>query len=196
MIQSDVILNTGNLGSPLFNAKGEMVGVHAVFGTGQYGRLQNITFFMPLDLVKRVYNELMETREPAFRPFLGIEPWSSLIFEGGTVVALPGARAVALRELTDDLRMYMDLPDQYWDVGVLIYNVWEGSPAYDAGLRYQDFIIKLDGELLKTIGQLEEAVYYAKKDQKMVFTVIRRHRIQEFEVVVGNHPKETLGTYI
>lgn len=187
MIQSDVVVNVGNQGSPLFNEKGEVIGVHAVFGGGGGASpsLQNITFFMPADLVQRVAKELKETGEPAFRPFLGIEPYSGL-----------RSRRVGITELTEEIRMYMDLPDAYWDVGVLIADVWEGTPAYDAGLRRQDFIIKLDGKLLKTIGQLEEAVYHAKEGQKMVFTVIRRHRIQDFEVVVGDHPDETLSFFI
>ena len=186
MIQSDVVVNVGNQGSPLFDKRGEVIGVQAIFGGGrETPSLQNITFFMPSDLLQRVANEMMETGEPAFRPFLGIQPYSGR----------PGY-FVRITELTDELRMYMDLPDAYWDVGVLIWDVWEGSSAYDAGLRYQDFIIKLDGKLLKTIGELEEAVYQAKKGQKMVFTVIRRHRIQEFEVTVGDHPDETLSYFI
>jgi len=188
MIQSDVAVNVGNQGSPLFNEKGEVMGVHAIFGGGGTApSLQHITFFMPADLVQRVAGDMVGTGEPAFRPFLGIEPYSGR----------PGVLTY-ITELTDDIRMYADLPDAYWDVGVLIWDVWEGSPAFDAGLRRQDFIIKLDGELLRTIGNLEEAIYRAKENQKMVFTVIRipTHRIQEFEVVVGNHPEDTLSFFM
>jgi len=183
MIQTDVVVNTGNEGSPLFNAEGKVIGMQAVYGGG--GSMQNVTFFMPAELVKRVADELIETEEPAFRPWIGIMPYSgSPSFQGRT------------RELSDDLKMYMNLPDEYWDVGMLIYNVWEGSPAYDSGLRYQDFVVKINGELLKSIGQFEELVYNAKEGDILIFGVIRRDRYQEFEVVVGDHPEDTLMYYI
>lgn len=183
MIQTDVVVNTGNEGSPLFNAAGEVIGMQSVYGGG--GSMQNVTFFMPADLVKRVTDELIDTEEPAFRPWIGIMPYAgSRTFEG------------RIREMSDDLKMYMNLPDEYWDVGMLIYQVWEGSPAYDAGLRYQDFVVKINGELLKSIGQFEELVYNSKEGDLMIFGVIRRDRYQEFEVVVGNHPEDTLQFYI
>lgn len=183
MIQSDVVVNTGNEGSPLFNSNGEVVGIQAVFGGGSAMGMQNVTFFMPATLVKKVIDELIETEEPAFRPWLGIMPYSGSFGMYG------------LRELSDDLRMYMNLPDEYWDVGMLIYNVWEGSPAYDAGLRYQDFVVKINGELLKSIGQLEKIVYEAKEGDVLVFGIIRRDRYRDIECEVGDHPEEMLMYY-
>ncbi len=185
MIQSDVVINSGNEGSPLFNANSEVIGIQAVFGGGRALGMQNTNFFMPASLVKRISDQIISTREPAFRPWLGVMPYSgSFSAQGG------------IREVTDDLKMYMNLPDEYWDVGMLIYDVWEGSPAYEAGLRYQDFVVKVDGALLKSIGQLEKIVYGAKKDQIMVFGLIRRDRFMELEVRIGHHPEETLEFYI
>jgi S1-C subfamily serine protease len=126
-------------------------------------------------------DQLIETEEPAFRPWLGVMPYSGSFGMGGM-----------LRELSDDLRMYMNLPDEYWDVGMLIYDVWEGSPAYDAGLRYQDFIVEVNGDLLKSIGQLEEIVYNSDKGDLLVFGLIRRDRFREIECEIGDHPDEML----
>lgn len=183
MIQSDVVVNTGNEGSPLFNANGEVVGVQAVFGGGAALQMQNVTFFMPASLVKKVADQLIETEEPAFRPWLGIMPYSGSFGMFG------------LRELSDDLRMYMNLPDEYWDVGMLIYDVWEGSPAYDAGLRYQDFVVEVNGELLKSIGQLEKIVYNSEKGDLLVFGLIRRDRYRQIECEIDHHPDEMLMFY-
>ncbi len=174
MIQSDVVVNVGNQGSPLFNANGEVIGIHAVRAVSG-GYLQNVTFYMPSNLLKRLYPQLIETKAPAFRPFMGILPYTGL---------------------NDALRMYLGLPDEYWDVGVLIDRVWEGSPAYDSGLSRQDFIVKVDGELVRSIGELEKIIYNAKKDQIFVVGFIRQHRYQELEVKVGNHPEEALIGYI
>jgi S1-C subfamily serine protease len=185
MIQSDVVINSGNEGSPLFNAKGDVIGIQAVFGGGGALAMQNVNFFMPASLVKRVADQLMATSKPAFRPFLGIQPYSGSFSARGGIA-----------EVTDDLKMYMNLPDEYWDVGMLIYNVWEGSPAYEGGLRYQDFVVKVNGDLLKSIGQLEKMVYNAKKGQQIIFGIIRRDRFMEIEVGVGDHPKDTLDSFI
>ena len=183
MIQSDVVVNTGNEGSPLFNVDGEVVGIQAVFGGGSALGMQNVTFFMPSTLVKKVVDQLIDTEEPAFRPWLGVMPYSGSYGMYG------------LRELSDDLRMYMNLPDEYWDVGMLIYNVWEGSPAYEAGLRYQDFVVEVNGELLKSIGQLEKIIYEAEEGDILVFSLIRRDRYREIECEVGDHPEEMLMFY-
>ena len=56
--------------------------------------------------------------------------------------------------------------------------------------------MKINGELLKSIGQFEELVYNAKEGDILIFGVIRRDRYQEFEVVVGDHPEDTLMYYI
>jgi serine protease Do len=185
MIQSDVVINSGNEGSPLFNANGDVIGIQAVFGGGGPLAMQNVNFFMPASLVKRVTDQQIKTSKPAFRPFLGIMPYSGSFSARGGIA-----------EVTDDLKMYMNLPDEYWDVGMLIYNVWEGSPAYEGGLRYQDFVVKVNGDLLKSIGQLEKMVYNAKKGERFVFGVIRRERFMEIDVVVGDHPKDTLEFFI
>ena len=186
MIQSDVVVNVGNQGSPLFNDKGEVIGMHVIFaggGTAMRG-LQNVSFFVPSNLLKRIYPELIKKKGPAFRPWLGIRPFSGApTWRGG------------IAEVNDALKMYLNLPDEYWDVGVLIADVWDGSPAFDGGLRRTDFLVKLNGKLLKSIGQLEEAVYNAKEGERFVFGLIRNNTYREVEVKIGNHPKETLRYY-
>jgi len=190
MIQSDVVVNTGNQGSPLFNTRAEVVGVHVIYGDRSALALQNISFFMPATLVKKVADQLIATGKPAFRPWLGIWPFS------GSYGPTDFGYFSGVTELSDDLRMYMNLPDEYWDCGMLVFNVWEGSPAYDAGLRYQDFVVKVNGKLLKTIGELEQMVYEAEEGEVMVFGIIRRDRYLDVDLVVGNHPDEILRFYI
>ncbi len=176
MIQSDVVVNVGNQGSPLFNANGEVIGIHAVRAmSGGRGYLQNVTFYLPSNLLKRLYPQMIKDKKPAFRPWLGILPFTNV---------------------DNTFRMYMGLPDEYWDVGVAISDVWEGSPAYDAGLRKQDFILKVDGNLVKTIGELERIVFNSERNQILVFGVIRQGQYREFEIQIGNHPEETLADYI
>jgi len=186
MIQSDVVVNVGNQGSPLFNANGEIIGMHVIFaggGTAARG-LQNVSFFVPSNLIKKIYPQLIKKKEPAFRPWLGIRPFSGSPTRGGRIA-----------EVNDALKMYLNLPDEYWDVGVLIADVWDGSPAFDGGLRRTDFLVKLNGKLLKSIGQLEEAVYNANEGDTFVFGLIRNNSYREVEVKIGNHPKETLRFY-
>lgn len=191
MIQSDVVVNVGNRGSPLFNSKGEVIGMHAIEARSGFGTLQNVTFFLPSNLLKRLYPQYLKNKKPAFRPWLGILPYP---------------------DFNDALKMYIGMPDEYWDVGVIIPRlspvsvpveggksypgVWPGSPAADAGLQGEDVILKIDGQFIKSIGDLEKIIYNAKEDQIMVFGIVRKGKYQELEVKIGNHPEERLPDFL
>jgi len=192
MIQADVVINSGNEGCPLFNDKGEMIGMHEHRGGG--GSMQNTTFFQPAGLVSRVADDIIGDRLAGddievWHPWLGIKTFA------GTVSLLAGN----LRSFSDDLKMFMDIPDQYWDVGIAVDTVYEESPAREYGLLSKDILMAvtiLDKDekekrpyaLLKDIQDLEIMVTTAAPGDIFVFQVLRRHKIFDVEVVVGQHP--------
>lgn len=180
MIQTDAAINDGNQGGPLLNSVGEVVGVHSRFSSAR----QNTTFFLPINIALRVANDIIETGGPAFRPWLGILPYSG------------GRGSAGFQTLSDDLRMFLDMPDQYWDVGVLVWDVNGESSAFEYGLRREDLIVKMDGQIVKSIGDLERRIFFLNKKQKIVFGVIRRHRYRDIEVVIGPHPEPLYQRYI
>jgi S1-C subfamily serine protease len=194
VIQADTAINAGNEGCPLFNDRGDVIAMHDRRGGG--GSMQNTTFFIPVWLVKRVADEIIANYESAkpvkdfevWHPWLGIKPFS-------------GSRSPfgGIREFSDDLKMYMDIPDQYWDVGILMDKVWYESPAREFGLRDRDIVlditvldvnedVKIDYQLIKSIGQVEILVTTADRGDIFVFGVLRNYNYFKVSVPVGQHP--------
>ena len=190
VIQSDVAINSGNEGCALFNEKGEVVGLHDRAAAG----MQNTTFFTPIWLVKRIADELItiyetNSEEQVWHPWLGIKPYA------GSTNPFTGR----IRTVGDDLKMYMNIPDQYWDVGILLDNVWMESPAREYGLMDQDMlldvtvldadlVVKHEYQLLTNISDLEILVTTADRDETFVFGVLRNFKYFKVEVVIGQHP--------
>ncbi|GEM_PF-1972462 len=208
VIQSDVAINAGNQGCPLFNELGQVIGMHDRAGSG----MQNTTFFTPGWLVQRVADELIELHETetegeVWHPWLGIKPFS------GSISPLTGG----YREVGDDLKMYMDIPDQYWDTGVLLDSVWLESPAREFGLLDRDMlldvtvvhvvqegqnepgrpyegydieeeVVKFPYRLLKSIEELEIMTTTAERGDVFIFGVLRNYNYFKVEVEIGQHP--------
>jgi Do/DeqQ family serine protease len=116
LIQTDASINPGNSGGPLLNIEGELIGINSAI----YQKAQGIGFAIPIDKVKRIVQELIESGQVRF-PWLGIE----------------------VQELTNELKSYFNLPSDKG--GVLTSNVIQGSPGKRAGLRRGDIVMALDG---------------------------------------------------
>ncbi|MCD6119071.1 serine protease [bacterium] len=171
MIQADCAVNSGNTGGILFNWKGEMIGIHSNPGMVR-GDMANINFFLPTDLVMRLCGEMIRTNERAFRPYLGILPYGRYA-----------------QGLDDDLRMYFDLPEEFWEVGVLIEDTDENGPAMEHGLLRNDLIVRVEPSpghqvLVKSIGELEKMIQGWRDGQIVVFSVLRRNTIVEVPVEI------------
>jgi S1-C subfamily serine protease len=197
VIQADVVINAGNEGCPLFNTQGEIIGFNNQPATG----LENITFFMPMWLVCNIADQLIsnyESERPednyeVWHPWLGIKPYA------GSVSPFTGRP----RTVDPALKMYLDIPDQYWDVGVLIDEVWPESPAFEYGLLPRDMImevtvldsredVKVEHQYIEEIEDLELLVTTAEPDEIFIFGVIRfgtgDPTYMTVEVVIGQHP--------
>lgn len=193
VIQSDVVINTGNEGSPLFNDKGEVIAMHERRGGG--GSMQNTTFFTPIVVIARAAQEIIDDFESGreievWHPWLGIKPFA------GSQSPFGG-----IREFSDELKMFMDIPEQYWDAGVPLDSVYPESPAREFGLIDQDILmtltvldkdenVKYDYRLIKGIQDLELMVTTAEEGDIFVFGVLRNGKLFDVEVVVGQHPGE------
>lgn len=201
VIQADVVINAGNEGCPLFNDRGEVIAMHDRRGGG--GSMQQTTFFIPVWLVARVADEIIanyESNKPVedyeiWHPWLGIKPFA------GSISPMTGF----YREVGDDLKMYMDIPDQYWDVGILLDRVWTESPAREYGLLDHDMLLDLTVlypatendptetvrqpyMLLTSIQELELLVTTAGRDEIFEFGVLRNRTYFKVKVIVGQHP--------
>ena len=121
-IQTDAAINPGNSGGPLLNIRGEVIGVNTMIAT-QSGGYQGIGFALPINMVARVYNDIIRTGRVT-RGSIGIE-WS---------------------KADDKPELFRALGTSS---GVLISKVQKEGPADKAGLKADDIIIAMNGKSVK-----------------------------------------------
>ena len=126
-IQSDVAVNPGNSGGPLFNARGEVVGINSQIYS-RSGGYQGLSFAIPIDLATRVKDQIVQHGK-ADHARLGV-----------TIQEVNQALADTFR---------LDRPR-----GALVAQVETGSPAERAGLRAGDVVLGVNGERVVGSGDL------------------------------------------
>ena len=135
-LQTDASINPGNSGGPLLNAEGRLVGIN----TAIYGGAQGIGFAIPVDVAKRVMEELIA--HGAVAPV-------SLGFEVQDVDARLG-EALALPRGAS---------------GALVSQVHEGGPGAAAGVRKGDLLTRLDGMAVRSARDFYEVLEHVTVGQ-------------------------------
>jgi serine protease Do len=159
-IQTDAPINPGNSGGPLFNMKGEMVGINtAIVAAGQ-----GIGFAIPIDLAKPLIPQLVTTGEVT-RGYLG----------------------VSIQSMTPDLAKALKLEERQ---GALVSEVVPGGPAAKAGIRQGDVIVGFNGESIKGSHDLPAVVAKTPVGEEATVTLHRNGRTQKLPVTVGKLPSE------
>src|SRR5690349_13716786 len=121
-IQTDAAINPGNSGGPLLNIRGEVIGVNTMIAT-QSGGYQGIGFALPINMVARVYNDIIRTGKVT-RGSIGVE-WYK-----------PDNKPELFKALGTNQ-------------GVLVSRIQKGGPAEKAGLKVEDIIIAMNGKPVK-----------------------------------------------
>ncbi len=161
-LQTDASINPGNSGGPLFNMKGQVIGINTVIysRTGQSGGLG---FAIPVNEAKIVFDSLKRFgRVP--RPWLG-------------VVGQP---------VTPALASYYGIPS---DKGVIIVNLVEAAPAARASLRRGDVILTVDGEAVEDSNSLERALARKKPKEHSSIGILRGQRRMDVKVRLDELPR-------
>src|SRR6202167_4923247 len=156
-IQTDAALNPGNSGGPLLNIRGEVIGVNTIIAT-QSGGYQGIGFALPMNMVARVYNDIIRTGRVS-RGSIGIE-W------------YPG---------DDKPELFKGLGTS---PGVLIRTVHKGGPADKAGLKADDIIIAMSGKPVKKGEDLVSRVSETPVNSNINVTVDRDSKHMDFNITV------------
>ncbi|MGK5024282.1 Do family serine endopeptidase [Janthinobacterium sp. RB2R34] len=158
-IQTDVAVNPGNSGGPLFNTRGEVVGINSQIYS-QTGGFQGLSFAIPIDLAGRIKDQIVATGK-ASHAKLGV-----------TVQEVNQGFADSFKLATPE--------------GALVANVERGSPADKAGLKSGDVIRKMNGERIIASGDLPAMVGIALPGDKISMDVWRDGKIVTLNVTLGN----------
>ena len=145
-IQTDVAVNPGNSGGPLFNARGEVVGINSQIYS-QSGGYQGVSFAIPIDLASRIKDQI--------------------VAHGKVEHAKLG---VAVQEVNQSLAdsFGLDKPE-----GALVANVEKGSAADRAGLKTGDVIRAANGKPIVSSGDLPAIVGASRPGDRLALEVWR-----------------------
>ena len=157
-IQTDASINPGNSGGPLFNLKGEMVGVNTAIFSRSGGNI-GIGFAIPANMAKNVFAQLKEHGKVT-RGWLG----------------------VMIQQVTPDLAEKFGLERP---IGALIGQVVPDSPAEKAGLKAGDVIIEYNGKEISQMSMLPAMVAGTDVGTKANLVYIRDGKKQSITVEIG-----------
>lgn len=167
-IQTDVAVNPGNSGGPLFNLHGEVVGVNSQIYS-RSGGYQGVSFSIPIDIAMEVASQLKTTGKVA-RGWLG----------------------VGIQEVSSDLAESFGLDRPR---GALIAEVQDDSPAAKAGLQASDVVLKFNGKAIENSGDLPRVVGNTRPGSKVTVQLWRNRAAKEVAVTVGELPAEEKSVF-
>jgi len=157
-IQTDVAINPGNSGGPLFNMKGEVIGINSQIYS-RTGGYQGLSFAIPINVAVKVKDQLQQYGKVS-----------------------RGRLGIVIQEVNQQLADSFGLKTPN---GALVSSVEEGSPAAKAGLKSGDVILKFDGKEISRSAELPAQVADMKPGTKATLQVWRNGATKNVEVTVG-----------
>lgn len=165
-IQTDVAINPGNSGGPLFNLKGEVIGINSQI-LSRTGGYMGVSFAIPIDVVKDIVEQLKKG-EKISRGWLG----------------------VAFQEMSRELAQSFGLQGTR---GALVANVVEKSPAERAKLQPGDVILSYDGHSVENASDLPHLVGRTKIGKEIPLEIWRQNKTIQVSVNIAALPEEYTG---
>ena len=158
-IQTDASINQGNSGGPLFNIKGEVIGINtAIIAPNQSGSI-GIGFAIPANSASNVINQLIKFGETK-RGWLGVR----------------------IQEVTKEIAEVEKLKEVQ---GALVASVSDKSPADKAGLRAGDIILKFDGKKIETMRTLPKLVSSTEVGKVVELEIWRNKKVIKKKLTLG-----------
>ncbi len=162
-IQTDVAVNPGNSGGPLFNLKGEVVGVNSQIYS-RTGGFMGLSFAIPIDVANEIAQQLRTTgRVSRGRIGVVIQPLSKELAES---FGLPNAR------------------------GALVNSVEKDGPAGKAGVEPGDVILRFNGKQVSSSEDLPRIVGATRPGTTVTMQIWRSKTSRDLQVTVGEIPDE------
>ena len=161
-IQTDAAINRGNSGGPLFNMRGEVIGVNSAIISPSGGSV-GIGFSIPSNLAKTVTAQLQSFGETR-RGWLGVR----------------------IQQVTDELAEGLSLGKAR---GALVSEISPDGPAEKGGVKVGDVIVRFDGKPVPTMRDLPRIVAETAIDKPVQVEVIRRGKSRMLKIVTGRWKK-------
>ncbi len=157
-IQTDVAVNPGNSGGPLFNMDGEVVGVNSQIFS-RTGGFMGLSFAIPIDVAMQVKDDLVKS---------------------GKVTR--GRIGVQIQDVNQALANSFGLPKPQ---GALISGVEPGSPAEKAGLKSGDVVLGVNGNQINQLSELSGAIAATKPGNNARLQIWREGKSRDVDVKVA-----------
>ena len=158
-IQTDASINQGNSGGPLFNIKGEVIGVNtAIIAPGQSGSI-GIGFAIPANAASNVIDQLLKFGETK-RGWLGVR----------------------IQEVSKEIA---DVEKLKKPEGALVASVGKNSPADKAGIKAGDIILEFDGKKINTMKKLPNVVASTEVGKSVELKIWRNKKLISKRLTLG-----------
>jgi serine protease Do len=161
-LQTDAAINQGNSGGPLFNMKGEVIGINTAIISPQIG--SGIGFAVPINLAKQIMPQLQKGK--VSRGYLG----------------------VSVSELTPEFAQGFGIKEG--TKGALVQNVVPKAPAAKAGVQPGDVVVAVNGKPVESSAALTRAVSAVPPGGKVTLTVLRGNDKKDITAVTAQRPDE------
>ena len=166
-IQTDVAINPGNSGGPLFNMRGEVVGINSQIYS-RTGGFMGLSFAIPIDVALDIQKQLREKGRVA-----------------------RGRIGVVIQEVTRDLATSFGLDRPR---GALVNSVEKGSPADKAGVEATDIIISFDGKPVESSSDLPRIVGSTRPGSQSALEVWRKGKTQKLSITVAELQEDRVAS--
>ena len=159
LIQTDASINQGNSGGPLFNLKGEVIGINqAIIAPGSSGSI-GIGFAIPSNAANKVIDQLIKFGETK-RGWLGVR----------------------IQEVTKEIAEIEKLDEPR---GALVASISEKSPAQKAGIKEGDIILEFDGKKVNSVKDLPKLVAETEVGKNVLLKIWRNRKMISKKVHLG-----------
>jgi serine protease Do len=163
-IQTDVAVNPGNSGGPLFNMDGEVVGINSQIYS-QTGGYMGLSFAIPINVANNVRDQLVKTGKVSRGKIgVGIQPVDAQFAES----------------------FGLDRPR-----GALIRSIEKGGPADSAGLKVGDVITRVNGQVIERDSELPSLISSIKPGGEAQVEVWRARATKKFDVKIAPLQEES-----
>ncbi|MBU3697122.1 DegQ family serine endoprotease [Dechloromonas sp.] len=157
-IQTDVAINPGNSGGPLFNMRGEVVGINSQIYS-RSGGYMGVSFAIPIDVAMEIQQQLRASGKVS-----------------------RGRLGVVIQEVSKELADSLGLSKP---MGAVVNAVEKGGPADKAGIEPGDVILKFDGKAINSSGDLPRLVGATRPGTRSVLHIWRKGANRDMPITVG-----------